>query len=551
MSQYTPGYYSIPIDPIVLPNPLLHPPHPPPPSQVETSPNVIQVTGVSPPNNSGWSREVYQTHLEAYMRKELLQSECDRLSLTWGKKDGPERLRGFLIDHWYPSADPSRNLTSSAPQTLVADTEISEAQLLAEFGVAGEAPDLELLGYDDDDEADEGEELDLDDDDVFEKLQTKTRVDAALRFEGNRRAGGQKTQKSMMKSWNMWLVEALASGEVKDDIVDEHSMLLFMKWSSERPQFSRNWNPKPGTRIGAIKKMFFGALRIRKTQEATNPKLKLTRPCVTVLVYDETKTRMDEALERLRNGLRLAPEEDAPDIIANTCLAQVTDDQLKSIGYGFLQYRELHQVVNGHLSWTCQNASGNRGDDFRALKLCEMQPYMFLHPNKETSVYCVLGLQGEKKAGKRGMKTIVNPSYTIFIAHRNPEICPLGAMAIYFHWLHDVYELPKKCLSIGRVTRAGEMVDSSDTAKLGWSRGTYMDTYAPALPKTAILGTHGYKVHENYDPIWRHVRVPEPFLSLMCPDSERILEKIEGLSPLRPSLSWERLNRKKLSWNIS
>ncbi|KAJ7242020.1 hypothetical protein C8J57DRAFT_1244263 [Mycena rebaudengoi] len=38
----------------------------------------------------------------------------------------------------------------------------------------------------------------------------------------------------------------------------------------------------------------------------------------------------------------------------------------------------------------------------------------------------------------------------------------------------------------------------SDTAKLGWSRGTYMDTYAPALPKNANLGTHGYKVHENY-----------------------------------------------------
>ncbi|KAJ7246695.1 hypothetical protein C8J57DRAFT_1360119, partial [Mycena rebaudengoi] len=363
-------------------------------------------------------------------------------------------------------------------------------------------------------------------------------------------------------------------------------MLLFMKWSSERPQFSRNGNPKPGTRIGAsqIKKMFFGALRIRKTQEATNPKLKLTRPCATVLVYDETKTRMDEALERLRNGLRLAPEEDAPDIIANTFLAQVTDDQLKSIGYGFLQHRELHQVVNGHLSWTCQNASGNRGDDFRALKLCEMQPYVFLHPNKETSVYCVLGLQGEEKAGKRGMKTIVNPSYTTFIAHRNPEVCPLGAMAMYFHWLHDVYELPKKmsidwesnkswrnvrllfganpvvpynenslyslyCMAYKKSNFESNIkqhlprhmlgylqermgVDSSDTAKLGWSRGTYMDTYAPALPKTAILGTHGYKVHENYDPIWRHVRVPEPFLSLMCPDAERILDNIEGTKNL-------------------
>ncbi|KAJ7828856.1 hypothetical protein B0H14DRAFT_3718382 [Mycena olivaceomarginata] len=27
----------------------------------------------------------------------------------------------------------------------------------------------------------------------------------------------------------------------------------------------------------------------------------------------------------------------------------------------------------------------------------------------------------------------------------------------------------------------------------------------------AILGTHGYKAHENYDPIWRHIRVPEAF----------------------------------------
>ncbi|KAJ7232353.1 hypothetical protein C8J57DRAFT_1383741 [Mycena rebaudengoi] len=358
-------------------------------------------------------------------------------------------------------------------------------------------------------------------------------------------------------------------------------MLLFMKWSSERPQFSRNGNPNPGTRIGAsqIKKMFFGALRIRKTQEDTNPKLKLTRPCATVLVYDETKTRMDEALERLRKY------EDAPDIIANTFLAQVTDYQLKSIGY-------VHQVVNGHLSWTCQNASGNRGDDFRALKLCEMQPYVFLHPNKETSVYCVLGLQGEEKAGKRGMKTIVNPSYTTFIAHRNPEVCPLGAMAMYFHWLHDVYELPKKmsidwesnkswrnvrllfganpvvpynenslyslyCMAYKKSNFESNIkqqlprhmlgylqermgVDSSDTAKLGWSRGTYMDTYAPALPKTAILGTHGYKVHENYEPIWRHVRVPEPFLSLMCPDAERILEKIEGTKNLtRASNYWQ------------
>lgn len=99
---------------------------------------------------------------------------------------------------------------------------------------------------------------------------------------------------------------------------------------------------------------------------------------------------------------------------------------------------------------------------------------------------------------------------------------------------------------ISRLTIGFDSVDNAETAKLGWSRGTYMDTYAPALPKVvslfrsqntvflltnsqAILGTHGYKAHENYDPVWRHVRVPEAFLRLMCPEAEDILEKIEGV----------------------
>jgi hypothetical protein len=54
-----------------------------------------------------------------------------------------------------------------------------------------------------------------------------------------------------------------------------------------------------------------------------------------------------------------------------------------------------------------QNASGNQGDDFRALKLSELQPYTFLHPNKETLVQSILGLQGEEKAGAgHGMRTV-------------------------------------------------------------------------------------------------------------------------------------------------
>ena len=54
------------------------------------------------------------------------------------------------------------------------------------------------------------------------------------------------------------------------------------------------------------------------------------------------------------------------------------------------------------------NASGNRGDDIRALCLCEMQLYKSLHPNGETTIFAVLGLQSdqEHKAQSKAMRTV-------------------------------------------------------------------------------------------------------------------------------------------------
>lgn len=42
----------------------------------------------------------------------------------------------------------------------------------------------------------------------------------------------------------------------------------------------------------------------------------------------------------------------------------------------------------------------------------------------------------------------------------------------------------------------------------------------------AILVSHGYKTHEVYDPIWRHVHVLEQFLQLVCPMAKSIYEEI-------------------------
>ncbi|KAJ7692584.1 hypothetical protein B0H17DRAFT_1133058 [Mycena rosella] len=92
-----------------------------------------------------------------------------------------------------------------------------------------------------------------------------------------------------------------------------------------------------------------------------------------------------------------------------------------------LEYDE--RIVDGV---TAQHASGNRGDDFRALKLAELQPTELKHPDKRTEIYSVLGMQGEEKAGKRGMRTVINPVYSVFIANLKLLSAPLPSIFTVF-----------------------------------------------------------------------------------------------------------------------
>ncbi|KAJ6534238.1 hypothetical protein B0H19DRAFT_964399, partial [Mycena capillaripes] len=586
---------------------------------------------------------IYSTHIS---RKNPLSEACEKLMLKVPKSASLDRLRAELSKHWYnytrhpppapkqftkqratdahdvlasvlaPQAEPLHFPPPVGALPAVSSNEHdgveeeSEAALLRAYDVAG-ANAYEMLGYDDDDESDDEHEGDGGGDDNddeegpqdMETFRLGVRIAAVKRFEANRRAGGRKTQAAMVKAWNEHIFSefvgiARKTGKIPDGIVDEHSLLLFIVFCAERPKRTRKGFDIPGTFIGAsqLKKLFFGALRIRKEQDAADLSLAKKRPATSVIVYDSIKTRMDEVLERERNGL--TPEEDAPDIRANTWLSQVTDEQLKNIEFGFLAHRQLRLAVWGHLAWTAQHASGNRGDDFRALKLAELQPKQLKHPDKRTDMYAVLGMQGEEKAGKRGMRMVrsnyillhctelpvINPVYSVFIANLKPEMCPLGAFAFYLHYIYDekkiietmeldykinksrrqirvlhgpkspttlfneqnLYNLycrayaqagfksrlkahlPRHLLGIGK-----KPVDPLETSKLGWVRGqTYMDTYAPALPKTAILGAAGYQADEAYDPIWRKVRVPEQFLLLVCPMAEDMLKEVAGVEHL-------------------
>ncbi|KAJ3821428.1 hypothetical protein F5880DRAFT_1582041 [Lentinula raphanica] len=595
---------SIPIDPAILSdnnestaNQQFNTPTP---RVSSTQPSSLALQNLAPsvdPNG-----QILETRLEMDNRlkscrtKQPLFELCNSLGVKVTKKANLERLREALLEFWYPCVQhrPATSLPPprSTPASPLAATEgehnndsddDDEVGLIQEFDQDGSGDDI--LAYDEDDMNDGvAEDWDFEDDNQYEAYQQKLCVDATRVAEGNRRAGGRKTQAALVKLIEEYIDKALFAKTIRDRIIDETFLLQFIEHNAIRPKRSRRGVEIAGTYLGASqqKKLFFAALRIRKEQEAVDPTLRTKRPATSVTVWDLLKSRMDMALHRARSGL--VPGEDAPDIIANTFLSSITEDQIRHIGLnGFLMHREVRSTVLGHLSWTAQHASGNRGDDIRALKLAELQPHILLHPNKETAIFAMLGLQGEEKAGKRGLRTVINPTYTTFIAHLHPEQCPLGGFALYFHYLFDYNEgltermdidwsvnkswrgvrvlhgpkspttpfseqsmynlyvrafkkaefdspvkvhLPRHCLGYRQETMG---VDPNQTSKLGWARGsTYHDVYAPAIPVTAVLGGAGYKAHETYDPPWRHVRVPERFWPLVCPMAEEIHDSVIG-----------------------
>lgn len=44
-----------------------------------------------------------------------------------------------------------------------------------------------------------------------------------------------------------------------------------------------------------------------------------------------------------------------------------------------------------------------------------------------------------------------------------------------------------------------------------------------------MILAHGFKLHEEYKPLWRHVPVPETFLLDICPMAEANAALTEGL----------------------
>jgi hypothetical protein len=87
--------------------------------------------------------------------------------------------------------------------------EDDEETLIGRYGVDGAAAE-EILGYDeDDDEEYLGEDDNQDGDLEFKAFQRQVRINETQRAEGNRGAGGIKTQHAMVKAWEVGLPGAV------------------------------------------------------------------------------------------------------------------------------------------------------------------------------------------------------------------------------------------------------------------------------------------------------------------------------------------------------
>ncbi|KAJ3823193.1 hypothetical protein F5880DRAFT_1507166 [Lentinula raphanica] len=388
-------------------------------------------------NGQLMTREHFCARLATYTMKAPLLATCIELNITGVKTANLEHLRSKILGYWYPDAPKeSRPSNSKRQRSLVIDqhsqrstsssqptssrkrpfdeinldnegseyVDVDDETLLNDMAAPGVQlyngdDENELLGYGEDGLEDEDEADDEVDD--FERHKKRVRLQADNAWQNNRREGGKRAQAQVVKSWNKFLDEALFKGEVKDRIVDEHSLLLFVMWTYARPKLNRCGIEQPGTFVGASR-----------------------HPAVTNRVYDCVKTQMDLALKRVRDGL--VPNEDMLDIVANTALEKLSDQHMRRITIAFLEHREMRIAVDGHLAWTAQN------------------PYEFVHPNKVTKIDALLGLQGEEKYKAKGMKSVHQPVISTWIPHQDPLWDAIGSILQKLHWLFDVYKIDTK-----------------------------------------------------------------------------------------------------------
>ncbi|KAH9008640.1 hypothetical protein EDB85DRAFT_1835586, partial [Lactarius pseudohatsudake] len=199
-----------------------------------------------------------------------------------------------------------------------------------------------------------------------------------------RREGGRQTETSVLKTYKAWLPGALCGGTVPDAIVDANHMIHYLKYAASRCLFTKRGKEKEtDERLSAVRR------------RSVN--------------FDVTKGTL------LEYDLR-------PEQFAEVTAAIFDMDQ---------------GTLSSLFAWNWQLATLNRGDELVNLPLAFLQPYAIRVPDFDCS-------NGQSAGMNRGIFGKNEPTYNFVVPHRDPLRCPVGALAIMFHFMFDQGDLVGK-----------------------------------------------------------------------------------------------------------
>ncbi|KAJ9104195.1 hypothetical protein QFC20_004633 [Naganishia adeliensis] len=190
-----------------------------------------------------------------------------------------------------------------------------DEQLLDDLPEETRRETLRIVGAVEDDDEDEEDDEELkevgeEDDDAgplsWTEQEQSTRLNVSRYINERRRKGAISTDKHCSKQIETFTELALAERKIQDDLVDQHFISEFLMYSSKRPKMTTRGIPIPGTRVGSqqLRKLFFGCLRYRKAQVASDPKydraLDQSRPPVNDTLTKFLRMLMFQATDDLR-----------------------------------------------------------------------------------------------------------------------------------------------------------------------------------------------------------------------------------------------------------
>lgn len=297
-----------------------------------------------------------------------------------------------------------------------------------ELLLATQLEGVESAVGDGEEESEDQDEQDLiDEDDEEERLELED-AEGKVGWDAVYVKAGEEQEE--LQQYITWVEEQKDSNLwVNVDIVDYHSLAGFMIRTMRRPK--QNWKgDEAGGRIGQshIRKLFWLAIRIWKSQLLRDPSLDLTHPLDFGHCHAVTRNFMIQATKNTLEGN--IEGKDALDLSIGTGLNAMTREEHKLISILFLSTKQLITSLKGHLLWVLQKACAVRGNDIWEIRLLPRWTKQVLIDGKW--IDCGLLIQTGGKVKAKGLSEKSHARLHTFIPNWVTLDCPVFGASMWY-----------------------------------------------------------------------------------------------------------------------